>query len=105
MKIFVLLGVSALLAGCVTNQPEVQKQWARTDGKQISASVALQQQFETDKTVCDGEVAKSKLGYRERRYASNGSEGFAELGDYLAKNHQLDTVIKGCMAGRGYVFG
>lgn len=62
MRTIVLCGISALLAGCVTNQPEVKQVWVRTDGKQMSSSVALQQQFDTDKLICDGEVQKNQRG-------------------------------------------
>lgn len=103
MRTIILCGISALLAGCITTQPEAQKSWLRTDGKQISGSVALQQQLETDKIICEGEVQKAKLSHTERRYAANGSEGFAELADYMAKNNSLEKVANGCMASKGYI--
>lgn len=92
---------SALLAGCMTTQPEVQQVWMRTDGRPMASSATLQQQFETDKIICDGEVQKASLSHTERPYLRN--DGLNQLIDQMAKDKSLGTVSNGCMASRGYV--
>ena len=58
--------------------------WFRQDGLPIAKSLP---KFETDLTVCRGEVAKA-----------------ATLSPDLVWQSNMDAVMQGCMAQRGYVF-
>ena len=72
-----------LLAGCASQVPI----YGRLDGQRITGNPALTQRFETDKTICGGEMAKADV-------VSNApaSRRFAEG----------DAIMAGCMAQRGY---
>jgi len=80
--VLVLMGA----AGCAS-QPEMK--WFRTDGRSILNDPALLQKAESDMAVCQGEKAKVlasgiALSAYDRQGAGN-------------------TVLRGCMAERGYV--
>lgn len=85
------------LASCVT-QPSVPNVWVRTDGQTIRESAALVQQYEVDRTVCEGEMQKANL---------SGTQFCRGVGDCMVssieRNSSLAIVAKGCMAQKGYV--
>lgn len=74
------------VAGCAS-QPDMK--WFRTDGRSIPNDPALLQQADSDMTICLGEKAKVLAG------------GIA-LSAY-DRQGAGNTVLRGCMAERGYV--
>jgi hypothetical protein len=74
--------LALLLAGCAA----APKLWARADGGPIMAT-----QYETDATVCRGEMQKAALTQREAKIYLPGEQ------------NPVAAVYAGCMAGRGYL--
>lgn len=72
-----LAAVSLVATSCTTLTP--QQIWMRTDGQKMTGNPALTHQYEIDRTICRGEVARAP--------ASGGGE----------------SVFQGCMARQGYL--
>jgi len=73
--------------------------WVRTDGKSTSSDPALSQQFQTDKTICQGERQKANLSD-----ITLTQVGFADMA-IAAQNrtNAADAVVNDCMAQKGYI--
>jgi hypothetical protein len=84
VRAIVAVAISATLAGCAASKP---MGWARIDG------TALTSQFEVDKTVCNGEVAKADLG----------TPPTDSVGRAYRQGQALAQVRQGCMAQHGYM--
>jgi hypothetical protein len=97
-RVLIAAGIAAALFGCAT-QPQVQMVWMRADAQRISGNPALQQQLELDKIACNGEMQKAGL---------SGTQFCRGLADCMVassiRGGQMESVGKGCMADRGYLF-
>ena len=91
----IVLLFALLLVGCAKPQPTMI--WIRLDGQRASSSPALQQQFETDKTICLGRMQQANLSgvsvYQGGIYGAIAMSQRAQA---------ADAVARGCMAERGY---
>ena len=87
MKCILPLLVASLLSGCV------ETVWVRSDGQSAKNNPALNQQFQIDQQICNGEVSKAEMS----------SVPTIVSGDYY--NHAVASqgVAKGCMAQHGYM--
>lgn len=96
MRRLFALSIGLFLLGCSTH-PDLPETWVRTDGQGIFNNPALNHQFTTDKTICEGEVQKANLsGTQLCRGATDC------LIASMARDSSLSTVAKGCMAQKGY---
>lgn len=91
---FVLAG---LLAGCAATLNQ-QLVYIRIDGKTIPDNPQLSQQFDTDKTICVGEMQKANLS---GAVISTGNV-FMDVSNDLDRSRSENAVMLGCMASRGY---
>ena len=90
-----ILLFAVLLVGCAKPQPTMV--WIRLDGQRASSSSALQQQFETDKTICLGRTQQANLsGVSVYQGGIYGAIAMSE------RAQAVDAVARGCMAERGY---
>lgn len=91
------LGAGLMLCGCAT-QPPVRMVHIRTDGQSIRGNPALIQQFEIDRTICEGEMSKANMG---------GTQFCRGTLDCAIQANErgmgMQAVGKGCMAQRGYI--
>lgn len=92
----VLMMAAALaLVGCA-QQPKTV--WIRTDGQTGFTNPALAQQFEVDKTICEGEMSKANMS------GAQFCRGLVDcVGQSVARSEGMAVVGKGCMAQRGYI--
>jgi hypothetical protein len=95
MRSALVLITALSLLGCAA-QPK--QTFIRTDGQTSKVNPAVVQQFEIDKTVCEGETQKANLSGAS--YCS-GVVGCAAEG--ASRGNAMQAVAKGCMAQRGYV--
>ncbi|MGA2056619.1 MAG: hypothetical protein ABSG88_15055 [Bradyrhizobium sp.] len=86
----------AVLVGCA-QQPKML--WLRADGQRASDDPALRTQYELDSTSCLGERNKANLSGVT---FANGS--LAGLAAAQNRSDAADTVQRGCMAEKGYLF-
>lgn len=89
------------LGGCQT-VPDEQYIFVRVDGKRLADDPSYGPKFELDRTICIGEVQRSAVGAPIIYY-----QGLAgAITASMIQNQQqaaLVDVLKGCMAGKGYV--
>jgi hypothetical protein len=90
------------LAACQTTSLEQRYYWVRTDGQRASGDPKLETQFEIDRTVCLGEVQKSARGAPMIYYEGLSGAITASMMQIPQQQALLD-IMKGCMAGRGYL--
>lgn len=97
------LGAAIALAGCQTAQQEAPSQvWTKTDGRRLNPGTAAYAQGELDLTYCKGETQKAAVGQAPVYY--QGLAGAISAGIIVdQRNKALVDILKGCMAGRGYV--
>lgn len=82
MRIIHLVVAAAALSGCVP-----QGFYYRTsDGLRADANPSALKKFEIDKAICQGEAAKGAL-----------------VGGPQYNFTQVELVMRGCMAGKGYI--
>lgn len=91
--IFIPLVIS-LLCGCAEQKYAV----LRLDGQSIAESPRLQQAYETDVAICNGETQKANLS-KTRTYAG----GLAAIAEDIEHKRAAEDVMTGCMAQKGYV--
>jgi hypothetical protein len=95
MRAWRLLALVIVLSGCAS-APKMA--WVRTDGQSLKTDPVLVQQFEIDRTICQGELQKANL-----------SGVVIDDGDvYSAVARQnrsiaASQVRSGCMAEKGYI--
>lgn len=99
-NLFALFGALVLTA-CQTTSDE-QYVFVRVDGKRLADDPSYSARFDIDKTICIGEVQRSAVGAPIIYY-----QGLAgAITASMVQNQQqaaLVDVLKGCMAGKGYV--
>jgi hypothetical protein len=95
MRISATILLGLMLAGCAT-QPTMT--WIRADGQRSANNAVLHQQFEMDKTVCQGEMQKANLS--GVTFAGGGIAGAVAAAN---RNDAVGQVARGCMAEKGYV--
>jgi len=96
------LAMSLALAACQTTSLDERYYWVRTDGQRVSGEPKLQTQFEVDRTVCLGEVQKSATGAPIIYYQGLSGAITASMMQ-IPQQQALVDIMKGCMAGRGYL--
>lgn len=90
------LSLAALtLAGCASGPAMV---YVRTDGRPI-ATPELNQQFEVDRTVCTGQRSGSAVSAPYDYSSGLGNQ----IVNSMERSGNLDNVMRGCMAQRGYL--
>lgn len=94
-RVITIMMLSLLLVSCAKPQPAMV--WIRLDGQRASSSPALQQQFETDKTICLGRMQQANLSG-----VSVYQGGFYGAIAMSQRAQAADAVARGCMAERGY---
>jgi hypothetical protein len=72
--------------------------YLRADGQVAANDPVLHQQFEMDRTVCQGELQKANVS--GVTYTGGGLIGALALAE---RSQSVDQVGQGCMASRGYV--
>jgi hypothetical protein len=89
-----IVGLLAL-AGCTQT---AANKWVRTDGQSVFASTTLTQQFEIDRTICNGEIERARMA---------GPIVGGTMADRISAGIEQDRsamiIARGCMAQRGYV--
>jgi hypothetical protein len=91
-KVFLTVAVGLALSACA------QTIYLRADGQSIRGDPVMQQQFEMDRTVCQGEMNKADLS--GVTFTGGGLAGaFAAAG----RAQEAGQVGQGCMAAKGYV--
>lgn len=94
MRSVVALAVAALtLSGCAT--PSV---YLLADGRAPGSDPVLNQQFEMDRTICNGDMQKANLSG-----VTVSGGGFAGVAATVERNQAASQVGVGCMASKGYV--
>ena len=97
LRIVVVVACALVLASCAV-KPEVKMVNIRTDGQSIRGNPALIQQFEIDKSICEGEMSKANLG------GTQFCRGIIDCAVQSEQRGQGVTVVgRGCMAQRGYI--
>lgn len=94
-KIWAAVAALAFVCACA---PQIKNTWIRADGQRGMGNPALAQQFEMDKTICEGEMQKANLAGSAACYGLANCVGVA-----VARDQSMGVVGKGCMAQRGYV--
>jgi hypothetical protein len=72
--------------------------YLRADGQMAAGDPVLQQQFEMDRTICQGDMQKANLS--GVTLSGGGLAGLAAAAD---RGQAAGQVAQGCMAERGYV--
>lgn len=83
-KSLLIMGSFVCLSGCFE---ATSVTWDRADGSAIRGNAALERQFQTDESICQGEMAKADL---------SGERGNPN------RVKADEAVYRGCMASRGY---
>jgi hypothetical protein len=92
MRNAALIVVALALTGCATHMI-----YLRADGHDIGGDPVLHQQFDMDRTVCQGELQKANVS----GVVFTGG-GLAGAFAAAARSQEVDQVGQGCMAGKGY---
>lgn len=93
LRIIILAFGALALAGCAT-----RTLYLRADGVAPGSDPVLQQQFDMDRTVCQGELQKANLS--GVTFTGGGLSGVAAA---AARGQAAGQVGQGCMAEKGYV--
>jgi hypothetical protein len=102
MRYQFVIVLAIVLAGCATVAPEVEMTWLRTDGQSAAKNPALSQQFEIDKSICQGKTQQAAVGMVPVYY--QGLAGAIQAAEISGqRQNALKDVAKGCMAEHGYV--
>jgi hypothetical protein len=105
MKPLLLAAVGAAslaLAGCQTTSQQSQMTWVRIDGQSSINNPKIQQQFQIDRLVCQGETNKAASNMQPVYW--RGIAGAVQA--QMVENQRTDTlkgVAEGCMAEKGYI--
>jgi hypothetical protein len=91
--------IIALTAGLVGCAPQIKQTWLRTDGQFTRNKPALEQQFQVDSAICDGETQRANVSGGTQFCRGAIGCGIADA----QRSGSLQTVAKGCMAQHGYV--
>jgi hypothetical protein len=92
---FLLTIPAALALTACAGAPDSGPTWQRIDREEITP--ARQVQFERDELVCKGEANKAALSS-----TASACGGLYCLPAAAGRANALDSVMAGCMAGRGY---
>ncbi|WP_336800514.1 hypothetical protein [Kaistia sp. MMO-174] len=98
---------AVILGGCT------QLYWVKNDGTWIADNPGLLRQLETDKAICNGRAAGSRLGGSVPRSEATVKSGpgrawsetsatYDNLARSLDRAADSADVFEGCMAERGY---
>ncbi len=93
MRRVVLLFTALSLTGCATKMV-----YLLADGRAPGDDPVLNQQFDMDRTVCNGETQKA--GLSGVTFTGGGLAGIAAAAE---RDQAAGQVGQGCMAGKGYV--
>jgi hypothetical protein len=93
-RIAVLVFAALALAGCAGPQ----MLYLRADGVAPGSDPVLNQQFEMDRTVCNGDRQRASLSG-----VSYGGGGWGAIAAQASRNQAAGQVAQGCMAEKGYV--
>lgn len=66
--------------------------------QKVSGGPVNQEQFELDRTACQGEMQKAKLSSTMREGVTIGEQGL-----YSPRQQAISDVYSGCMANKGYI--
>lgn len=106
LRIISLVLATLALAGCQTAlQKEIQdNRFSRADGRSIRSSHSLLTQAQLDLEYCKGEANKAALSAAPI-YARGVVGMIAAEQVNQQRQEAVFDVMKGCMAGKGYVWG
>lgn len=93
MRRVALVLAAITLSGCATKTI-----YLLADGRAPGTDPVLNQQFEMDRTVCQGELQKANLSG-----VTFGGGGWAGVAAQANRNAAAGQVGQGCMAEKGYV--
>jgi len=92
-KVFLAMAIGLALSACAPHTI-----YLRADGQAPGNDPVLHQQFEMDRTVCQGELQKANVS--GVTYTGGGLIGAMALAE---RSQSVDQVGQGCMAAKGYV--
>lgn len=92
MTRFCTMALALALAGCATAR--TAPVWIRADGAAVDP-----QRLALDQTVCQGEMQRASMSGVQLDTGNPFTDGVNGANRYLAGQ----DVLKGCMAGRGYL--
>ncbi len=93
MRIVFVLPVALALAGCASHMI-----YLRADGISPASDPVLNQQFEMDRTICQGDMQKANVS--GVTFTGGGVAGVIAANN---RNQAVGQVGQGCMAEKGYV--
>jgi hypothetical protein len=93
LRISVLIFVALMLTSCAARTV-----YLRADGQVVAGDPVLAQQFEMDRTICNGDLQKANLS--GVTFAGGGVAGAIAAAN---RSEAAGQVGQGCMAERGYV--
>jgi hypothetical protein len=96
MRIFPI-GI-ALIAGLVLSGCAREMVYLRIDGQRGSTDPVLAQQFEIDRTICQGEMQRANVS--GVTFTGGGIAGAVAAAE---RSNAVGQVAQGCMAQKGYV--
>jgi hypothetical protein len=82
-RIAIFLVLSSKIAAC-----SLQHYYNASDNRRVDADPQLLATFQQHRAACEGEAAKARL---------NSVAGF------LVQHVESETILRGCLAGKGYV--
>jgi hypothetical protein len=94
MRIVIAMALAISVGGCAAAPKTI---WLRADG-QGGRDPVLAQQFEIDRTICQGERQRADLS--GTTFTGGGLAGIAAA---QQRSNSADQVASGCMAQKGYV--
>jgi len=95
LRIVALLGVALALTACAAQPHTI---YLRADGQDMASDPVLRQQFDTDRTICQGEQQKASLAGKML-----AGQGAFLISDAANRSEAAAQVGQGCMAAKGYV--
>jgi len=95
LRTLALLCAALALTACAS-QPHTT--YLRADGQDMAGDPVLRQQFEMDRTICQGEQQKASLGGKML-----AGQGWDQVLAAANRSDSAGQVGQGCMATKGYV--
>lgn len=88
------VALAMVLAGCAAQQLA----YVRTDGQRIKTDPVMEQQFQIDAAICNGEMQKANVS--GVTFTGGGIAGAVAAAN---RSNAVGQVAQGCMAQKGYV--